>query len=594
MPSIVVFVPYEAAFPNEPNEFSDFRDILRRLSRTDSLIWCARVNLVLGSRKSPSLHETQEKLVKRLVPQQALDRINRWATRGGYASNQVAVFFREQVLELAYWIAAVSEDQRNDGKTFDDSRTREDFFRAALLVSDAWGSRIRASELKSTASKRNDRRGAMRAFRHAMAAGGEVPWAPRLLARSVAVCTHGFRAHYRDVDEVLTKGTGLSLAEYQAFSTILALRVQGDTRDPLLTPPYFDLRTWLDECVQSVRPAFERYISLISQTSADLRSSVASVDGEGWNRTFNHLSLRRRPVLHFPRGHIIPDATFMLEKLTVGPLFELARIERRRQNEAFGAYGKGIEYYARTLLTGMLPDRPPLTERVIPNPMGTRRGELVEIADVACVLGAYSYALVEVKAAFLPEFAVLADEPVVYEQEVLTRYARAPGEGTAERMVGVTQLADRIASIARGTLTWSRMEPNAECTIYPILLVHDVLVAGPGHTELLQDAFLKALDLDDGPQLPTVKLGSFRIRPLILATLDDLEVLEGSLTNISLVQALDEFVATGMNHTFHDYLAINQVRFEVKLGHLARETSMELIRQSVQLVLGRSLDEVSG
>ena len=43
-----MFVPHEAVFPDLPGDFQEFKRLLRTLSRTDTLFWCARINLLVS------------------------------------------------------------------------------------------------------------------------------------------------------------------------------------------------------------------------------------------------------------------------------------------------------------------------------------------------------------------------------------------------------------------------------------------------------------------------------------------------------------------------------------------------------------------
>lgn len=43
-----VYIPVSEVFPSIQNNFETFRSLLQGLSRTDSLFWCARLNLIIS------------------------------------------------------------------------------------------------------------------------------------------------------------------------------------------------------------------------------------------------------------------------------------------------------------------------------------------------------------------------------------------------------------------------------------------------------------------------------------------------------------------------------------------------------------------
>ncbi len=49
-----IHVPYETLFHDGPVTFDRFKQLLKTLSRTDTLFWCARLNLILAN---PNLNE---------------------------------------------------------------------------------------------------------------------------------------------------------------------------------------------------------------------------------------------------------------------------------------------------------------------------------------------------------------------------------------------------------------------------------------------------------------------------------------------------------------------------------------------------------
>ena len=97
MTRVSVFIPHDVVFPGEPSSFEAFRDLLRTLSRTDTLITCARFNQTLANTGHHEEHAIQDYAAHRFLGREELDRINAWAQREGRTPGDAALFFRGQM-----------------------------------------------------------------------------------------------------------------------------------------------------------------------------------------------------------------------------------------------------------------------------------------------------------------------------------------------------------------------------------------------------------------------------------------------------------------------------------------------------------------
>jgi hypothetical protein len=110
-----IYVPFATVFPGVSNDFTDFRSRIVQLSRTDTLFWCARLNLVLSNPTHPDHKLTQASAVRMFFTADAIARIDAFAR----VHPQVSVFFRGQLLELMRWVCLWCEDHSDDGVTLD-------------------------------------------------------------------------------------------------------------------------------------------------------------------------------------------------------------------------------------------------------------------------------------------------------------------------------------------------------------------------------------------------------------------------------------------------------------------------------------------
>ena len=169
MPRFVTFVPVSAIFPEVRPDFATFCRLVRGLSRTDALFWCARLNLILSNPENHNQIGKQGYGVRLFFDHEQIGRLNQFTTEHGGAE-VVAVFLRAQLLEMMRWTCLLAQDHPHDGKTFEDPKIRRRFAQAALIASDLWGNRAYDGKIESTGNAPGDLRRAMAAIRQGVAA----------------------------------------------------------------------------------------------------------------------------------------------------------------------------------------------------------------------------------------------------------------------------------------------------------------------------------------------------------------------------------------------------------------------------------------
>src|SRR5688500_16787670 len=108
-----IFLPVSTIFPECVPSVMELKQQLRKLSRTDALLWCARLNLVISNATEENLLHKQRFGVQRFLNSQQIERVAEF-----YSScdnpELTCVFFRHQILELIQWIAAFCRDSEDD------------------------------------------------------------------------------------------------------------------------------------------------------------------------------------------------------------------------------------------------------------------------------------------------------------------------------------------------------------------------------------------------------------------------------------------------------------------------------------------------
>src|SRR5437879_7222959 len=119
MNPVGVFIPLEDVFEGTENSFQTFRSLLEDLSLTDTLFWCARLNLIVSNPVISNHVVKQQYGLNAIFTPDEISKINNFVEEHDSAAN-VAVFFRSQLLELLRWVCLFCKDHPNDGVTFDD------------------------------------------------------------------------------------------------------------------------------------------------------------------------------------------------------------------------------------------------------------------------------------------------------------------------------------------------------------------------------------------------------------------------------------------------------------------------------------------
>jgi hypothetical protein len=114
VPIPTVYVPLSAIFPQEPADFAAFCATVRTLSRTDTIFWCARLNLIVSNPQNADEGSKQRYCIGHFFDAQEIERGKDFAKE--YPS--ATPFYREQLLELMRWVCLLADDLPNDGQTF--------------------------------------------------------------------------------------------------------------------------------------------------------------------------------------------------------------------------------------------------------------------------------------------------------------------------------------------------------------------------------------------------------------------------------------------------------------------------------------------
>lgn len=592
------YATHGEVFPGLPDSFAEFKQIVRRLSRTDALLWCGRINVHLGYPLRHDPVQVQRALVDAFFEGEDLERLRSLAKarEGG-----VQVFFRGQMLELLRWVSLLAHDAENDGTSFEDAGLRRDFVRAALMASDIWGRRIYPDGLSLDGGLVEARRRALESLRrsHTENSCGPPPWLS--LARGALVLER-MTAADRQLPAIFEQQVGLTPREYFSALAYFLLIGSGKALEDLKNPDgsgLLDLRT-LTPTDGALGRICSAYLTTESQTPDALRRALWGGDEdaeEARASSFDLNLLRAKPILrvHGGRG-VILDQVLMAERATAGPLFHLVAADRRRANHWFARFGDAFEAYVRDSMQEAFPPASGPLQRFFPNAKGEANDkDEVELAD-AVVFDAKDAVFVELKAVWMNERTPeTAQSPELFLNEVRKRYSTSEQASTTDKRVsGVGQLGRSLRRIASGAWQAKDFDSAGLRDVYPVLLVHDLYLDAAVYSqflaqELATDLLGASYEWDSAP----MKVGSLLVHHLAVLTIDEWELIEGFLERFSFGECLREYDRSCPDRmvSFRDFLLMSRYRENLRYSARLREVRDRLLDEAVSALLPEARDD---
>lgn len=576
MAQVGIYVPISAIFPDANPTFSSFRSLLQRLSRTDVLFWCARLNHVVSGQSALSHEQRQAFGLQKLFSQTEIGRLDRFCSTQNRLSENTTVFFRGQILELFRWAVLYCDDQDDDGTTFEDPDVRRDFVQACLIASDLWSRRVHGEALDLSHGLDTARRRALGPFRKTM----EGSLTPGELSQNLGRGWQLFREHVPRVESsfesIFESATHLSTEDYYiCWSALITNYAKPASETTIFCADRMAAPTACPELLQ-------RFLALESQSPDDLRSSLwPNVDrgssSPAEDHPYDYRPLRERPILASRDGRLIlVDPVFSFDKCSIGPLFHALPLFNA--NHLFQVFGKAFEAYVCDLLERAFPKvgsglATPMSRNIQDRDVG---GEQYEID--ACLNYVTDLVLFEIK-------AVWVQEPKLSPKssDALIGLLRERYSVTDKSVKGAGQLARVINALVMRQWLGPRNEFAAVRTIYPVIVVNDRLSASPGFGIFVVDEFRKALlpHMVSCPGELTAR--GLRIFAPVVLTVEDMELLEVSIERSGFREILVNYCKWSPDRMlpFSDFLAEMSGLGLVLANRFLAATSMEVLNRAI-------------
>lgn len=584
---IGLYVPISEVFPGVQNDISTFRSLLSDLSRTDTLFWCARLNLVVSANANTASLEAQQFGLNQFFISSEIQAINHFARSHGDA-DRIKVFFRGQLLELFRWVALLCIDHPGDGTTYNDPQIRRKFAQAALIASDIWADRIFKNKFSLDGGIDVARRRALGPSRKSVEANTAAPELTQSLGRGWSLFNKYLPKYCPSFDADFFSVTALSVEQYfVAFAAIIT-----SFMNPRNNPGIFNVRNLQEHSQYGV--VFSRYLELESQYPDELKQALWSGIGHKVGQYEDapiayYRQLRDRPILRTEDGRgIIFDSIFYNEKVSIGPLFHLLKSPKYRPNEVFNAFGQAFEDYALDVLGRMFAS---------PGILANRFSRNIHILDSAsnsieidAILNdALEVVLFEIKSGLIPETDILCDDYETLLQSMRNKYSVTSNSKGRSKLKGVGQLARAAKSVATKKWTGNSDEFRTVEFIYPVLIVHDTFLTSPVYGSFFASEFAAHLEPDSTLTSGIFVKGDIKIAPVIVMSIDDLENLEASVEHFGFRDLLADYSRSCPDRlmSLHNFIAFS-TRYRDTMYHNRNlaSSALEILDKCSEAVFG--------
>lgn len=567
---INLFLSVTDVFPSLGSDHDTLKAVLSHLSRTDTLFWCARLNLVIAD---PDVdHVTKQEFgINQFFSPEEIHRINTF-TRDNGGAQKITVFFRGQLLELIRWVSLYCSDHPDDGISFEDHTIRQRFAQAALIASDIWSRRVFGKNrfsLEGGMDKARER--SLGAIRKSIEGQQEAPNLSKSLGRGWALFSNYFPKFNQSFNIVFQSSTNISVEDYFiCFGATITSFMNPKNNTGVFNTNTIGIQT-------QYSPILLHYIDLESQTPDELRKAlwgdVLDVDTVQDNKDYDYQPLRQKPILRTNDGRaIIIDPIFYSDKASIGPIFLLLKKYRLT---AISDFGKAFENYVCDMLERMFPDVSQANDKRIQCNIMDADIEGTQFEIDACLNDVSEAVLFEIKSGLIREDTILAEDHETYLQHLKNKYVWSDGN----KGVGVGQLAKSINIIASKKWLGRNQEFSKVRLVYPVLLVHDSLLAAPVYGNFLALEFKKLLYPDMELSSGELLKADLRVAPLIIMTVDDLENLETSIEHFGfreLLFAYSQRVPDRMM-SLHNFLAFSEFSKHLYHNRKIAEAGLEIL-----------------
>jgi hypothetical protein len=436
------------------------------------------------------------------------------------------------------------------------------------MANEFWAKRVYGDSAFEGASLVEKRTNALALIRHSMA---ETRYHSHQfeefenLARGAKFFGEIFPGFYPDFLVEFHRSTGLRLDEYYlCLCAIMAQYMNAGAKSGVGGKNDTGIFTikGIRDSAPHMEELFEKFFALLCTTPEELMAAFwprAQEEPTAFECEYSLKPLRERPVLRAADGRmIILDPICFAEKANVGPLFHLmnAGTPKKTSDALFTKFGHAFEAYVGNILQHVYPDPGPYLAKRLYFDVREAKNNGIQVADF--IIDDFTdIVVIEAKAVWIQDEKMSQHDPQVFVDHIRARYR---GE---DKEKGYAQLARNITKISSGAWQPAGIDLSRTKRMYPVLLVHDALLDAPVFGHFLAEEFRHQLQPDSLDADGWMVKGRFRVAPLVVMTIDDLECLESSLSRFTLVDLLKAYSTATPDRlvSLNNFLAANSGQF---------------------------------
>lgn len=563
MPTIRVLLPLAAVYPDTPRSVKSFQAVLKDLSRTDTLFYIARLNTIVskpalfapadGQRR---VDEQRRALAFLALGQETRSKIDDFAKAHG-GTGKVIVICRGQLLELLRWVTLFCKDHADDGVTFEDENKREKLFQAILLASEIWSRRVYANINAAASNNLQSEAHKLALIRRSQTENDLTLPGPVAFGRGWELFHSQMCTALPEFDTWFTNTTGLTLKQHYAVTVLLNAKFQEAVRSMPDGEPdnigVFDIRTVSQET--QIQEQVDQYLKITARSVNELATAVWP-SGQPKSDPFNappdypFLGLRTHPLLRSTDDRcIILDPIFFRDLALSGVLFKLPTAQRQVALEKFG---KAFEGYCQAILSRMFPTVPGLVQQLFTNIDIVERGNRVGELD-ACLVQTSGTLVFESKAAWLRDDMLNQGAELAFLAHLDERYA--------DEKKGTGQLASVLRHLSKlPRAEWPECLRDTQI-FFPVIISYSHM--GYSFAEHLLSQFESQLGVRGGrwhPYPELIGVSAFKVAPLCVLSISELEILEEVAKNAELGRVFVEYALSDVSKrgTIDEFLSKHQ------------------------------------
>ena len=536
MTNVRTWLPATVIFPDLTVSFDNFLNELRKLSRTDTVLCAAHFNNILSN--SNNLHiDAQQHIINDHFTKDQLELIIQFQRDNIKTREEIAILTRRSLLDMIRYASIYCIDFPDDGIGYN-SNAWQSFFKCVLMLPELLGYYRMSDEddislgdvlLREAGHFRNSVRDNSPDILEAIAFG-----------RCISLYEH-LKNHLIDLDNIFFAKFKLTHDQFLRCALILKLYQRADTSLKSLSTTYYKVGSGVMHydhlnIYGLIQEELVQFIDAVSIDIDSLGQEYISRHEDDCQMSW-HRILRDKPIIKTSdKRFIVSDFKYLTENIIHGYLFTISPKDER--NNYLSNFGKAYEDYANSLFHSIADHQ--RLEIIFNYIIEKTAGDYKEI-DSLLQCG-HDIILIESKARWLKDDAILDINPFAYSKELVNKYSESEGKN---------QLVNGIKRITE------LFEPKPR-HVYSILTVYDEDFLHETDYQILLYDFHKNINLcsraDDYPEC--YRLNDVIIHAPIIVNISEIEHLESVKENVNFYEVVIEYARTcpKRNHSFYEYL----------------------------------------